>query len=1053
MPLWLSLALLLARAGTAAAAASGAAAAAAAQTGAAVTAASFPTTIAVDEHSSLPERSAAAALARYLHNISGLNFTVVDHLSLAAETPQIAVGAAAASTIGVPASRLAGLGREGFVITTQNLHPAGSLALSGGPLAPRGALYAVDDYLRSLGVEFLAQDTTVLPDSLPSAVAAVDKTFIPPLEYRAQLMYSMMGGTDSAPTSGEDLDVHLGATINADSPARGAAAIYAPPTFVHTSYALLYPPGDKAAANAPPVELWTAHREWFWPRTGSRTTYGQLCWSNVSLQQYLVKQVKAYLDTAPNASIISVSQNDNYQQCKSPEELAINAAEGTAGGALFRAVNVIADAIKDDYPTVAVDTLAYQWSRPAPLITKPRPNVIIRLCNIECNFAQPLTDSSNAPFQKDMVKWANVSQRTYIWNYVTNFGSFITPFPNYFNVGPDIRYLKSHGVRGIFQEGSYCGPGGDMEELKSYVMARVMLDPTLDDRALIQTFLTGYYGVAAAPHIMDFLTTMQQSANATKFYMRFSFAGLTAPFLTPAVVLRGATSLAAAKSAAAGNSLHAQHVTQSSLGIYYVFLERWLELADYANASNISWPIEPTLEEAFQTFAHSVNLTTAKYGHGVPISEGGPPIDLQALHASLFVPCPSGWERHRPQPAPCVPIPQTCAASTSLQRRYPTSAHASSLYPPVSKSRNLTNGCVGLYGYTGWIEMTFNSSSSSSDVLIGGVNATACMSPPGKATHTVYVDDEPVHTWSFGVSEGEVLTWKPDHPIRGTRVKVATTQDVSWVCWEKIEVFACQGNSAASSSVVQNTTQTQHVSLGLDDMWAMSVGGGMNLVDNPNFEEKTTGGFAADWAPGSVYSRVTDVVRAPATAALKYTNQDSKTYRICSQAIPVAGMAGKRLNASAYIKTSEITGGGSGATIAVEFTGPGDGVGVPGSVCVNKTASGCGTYLAGVYPDGVKGTKDWTLISATVNIPDPVDYIHIEAYVRDGMTGTAWFDSISLVEVPFWLKMETVLLSPVYRGRIVGGGAGASCTEIALRAHIDFPQYEPSALLNLVFPD
>ena len=47
---------------------------------------------------------------------------------------------------------------------------------------------------------------------------------------------------------------------------------------------------------------------------------------------------------------------------------------------------------------------------------QPRPNVIIRLCSIECNFAMPLTDPSNAPFQKDMEKWAAVSNRTYIWN-------------------------------------------------------------------------------------------------------------------------------------------------------------------------------------------------------------------------------------------------------------------------------------------------------------------------------------------------------------------------------------------------------------------------------------------------------------------------------------------------------------------------------------------------------------------------------------------------------------------------------------------------------------
>ena len=32
---------------------------------------------------------------------------------------------------------------------------------------------------------------------------------------------------------------------------------------------------------------------------------------------------------------------------------------------------------------VAVDTLAYQYTQPPPSITRPRPNVIIRLCDIQ----------------------------------------------------------------------------------------------------------------------------------------------------------------------------------------------------------------------------------------------------------------------------------------------------------------------------------------------------------------------------------------------------------------------------------------------------------------------------------------------------------------------------------------------------------------------------------------------------------------------------------------------------------------------------------------------
>ena len=69
-----------------------------------------------------------------------------------------------------------------------------------------------------------------------------------------------------------------------------------------TSYAILAYP-QPASSAGPPAALYVAHPEWFWPRgEEGASTYGQLCWSNVSLQQYMVKQVKAYLNSAPNAT-------------------------------------------------------------------------------------------------------------------------------------------------------------------------------------------------------------------------------------------------------------------------------------------------------------------------------------------------------------------------------------------------------------------------------------------------------------------------------------------------------------------------------------------------------------------------------------------------------------------------------------------------------------------------------------------------------------------------------------------------------------------------------
>jgi hypothetical protein len=47
----------------------------------------------------------------------------------------------------------------------------------------------------------------------------------------------------------------------------------------------------------------------------------------------------------------------------------------------------VADAIADEFPHVVVDTLAYQYTRPAPSITIPRKNVVIR--SVPC-FLRPV---------------------------------------------------------------------------------------------------------------------------------------------------------------------------------------------------------------------------------------------------------------------------------------------------------------------------------------------------------------------------------------------------------------------------------------------------------------------------------------------------------------------------------------------------------------------------------------------------------------------------------------------------------------------------------------
>ena len=78
--------------------------------------------------------------------------------------------------------------------------------------------------------------------------------------------------------------------------------------------------------------------------------------------RYVISRVKTYLDNDPNATVISVTQNDGGGAgiCHTPDEDAVTKEEGSPSGPLLRAVNAVADAIADDYPGVLVETLAYQ---------------------------------------------------------------------------------------------------------------------------------------------------------------------------------------------------------------------------------------------------------------------------------------------------------------------------------------------------------------------------------------------------------------------------------------------------------------------------------------------------------------------------------------------------------------------------------------------------------------------------------------------------------------------------------------------------------------------
>jgi hypothetical protein len=191
-------------------------------------------------------------------------------------------------------------------------------------------------------------------------------------------------------------------------------------------------------------------------------------------------------------------------------------------------------------------------------------------------------------------------------------------------------------------------------------------------------------------------------------------------------------------------------------------------------------------------------------------------------------------------------------------------------------------------------------------------------------------------------------------------------------------------------------------------------------LDNPGFEETGDGPLPAGWHnAGGVYTRDTDVSRS-GQAALQYQNSDPEKYIICSR--PVALEKGCIYVFSAWVRTQDVQGGDSGATLCIEYR------------------DREGKYLGGSYPPGVKGDTDWTRVEGrTGRVPEDAASMTISCYVRKGMTGTAWWDDVEIArerETP----MRTVLMQPNYRGESIAGALDRA----RIGAELNLRDYEES---------
>lgn len=534
---------------------------------------------------SAPEVTAAKELQNYLKQVTGAHFAIRNEGQVSGDDAQILVG---------PSSRLKklatgvnwdSLGHDGIVIRTT----ANKLLLAGGD--PRGTLYAVYTFLEdTVGCRWWSGTESYVPEKPTLTIPNLDTVYTPKLLYREAYYRDPI----KHPLFAAKLKLN-GHFYNIP-PAYGDH--YKILGWCHTAYDLL-----------PPDKYFADHPEWYSELNGKRQSAGgQLCWTNDEMRKELTKVALGWIEKDPAAGIISISQNDWHGACQCAKCRAVEKEEGSPAGPLIRCLNLVGEEIEKKYPGTLIETLAYQYTRKPPAKVKPRKNLVIRLCTIECDFSKPLESEANRSFGDDIRKWSAIAPNLYIWDYVTDFASYIQPHPNMRVLAPNLRFFVNHNTIGVFEQGDAGCSIGDFVRLRAWVLAHLEWDPSRDPKQLIGEFLNGYYG-PAAPFLQEYLDLIHDSIDRNPFHLSCYNGNLS--FMSLAVMNRSKRLFDLAERAVSNDETLLKRVQRDRLSLDHVWIIKYDELKKQAAKEDMRFGGPADLESATKRFiqaAHEWNV-------------------------------------------------------------------------------------------------------------------------------------------------------------------------------------------------------------------------------------------------------------------------------------------------------------------------------------------------------------------------------------------------------------------------------------------------------------
>ena len=473
-------------------------------------------------------RTAATELQTYFEKITGARLPVAEESAFPGGSAFVLGDTAPAASLpaGEPTEH------DGF-----RLYADGErLFIRGG--SSRGTLYGVYTFLEEYGgVRWYTPTAEKVPENPDLAVdAALDRTVNPSFSVRR----NDCAGTNEAYRARTRMNV----SFWWDMEDYGGALTY-----------VLW---DVTLDRLVPDALFAEHPEYFaLQEDGTRST-DHVCLSHPEVLSIATENARAaILACERNAKYLHVGQKDNENYCRCPACEALYEQYGAVCAPTLIFTNELAEALEDEFPDFTFTFYAYNETDRPPTKgdLRCRDNVAPVLCGLHkaCR-SHPLTECGavdgddgllnlygepEPAIAADFVRWTEVADTTYIYDYTINFLNTAQFFSNLETLQSTMKYMRDIGITGYIYN---CGDGHEaaFNELRNYLLRKVQWDVDCDVSYHIDDFLQGYYGEDAAPYLREALdlqtAAMRETAHAFDFDWHYQ-AGYVPP-LTAAKIDR-----------------------------------------------------------------------------------------------------------------------------------------------------------------------------------------------------------------------------------------------------------------------------------------------------------------------------------------------------------------------------------------------------------------------------------------------------------------------------------------------------------------------------------